>query len=116
MTNFPSQTYNVIGLMSGTSLDGLDIAFCRFNVENGGWKYEILDAETRPYNDEWKSRLQSLETADALQFQQANVDYGLFAGRLVSDFIVKNNIKADFVSSHGHTIFHQPESKLTVQI
>jgi anhydro-N-acetylmuramic acid kinase len=116
MTNLTPQTYNVIGLMSGTSLDGLDIAFCRFTVDKSIWQYEIINAETKPYSDEWKRTLLSLEKADANSFQQVNVDFGVYCGRAVSDFIVKYGIKADFVSSHGHTIFHQPEKKLTVQV
>ncbi len=116
MTNIISKEYNVIGLMSGTSLDGLDIAFCKFIIDNNKWTYEIIDAETIAYNDEWKQKLVALETSDALTFEQANVDYGLYLGQRVSDFIVKKNAKADFVSSHGHTIFHQPKNKLTVQI
>ena len=116
MTNINTKAYNVIGLMSGTSLDGLDIAYCRFSFANKQWEYEIINAETVIYSNEWKKTLLSLETTDALTFQQTNVDYGFYLGQRVSDFIIKNNIKADFVSSHGHTIFHQPEKKLTVQI
>lgn len=116
MTNVNSAQYNVIGLMSGTSLDGLDIAFCRFSVDNNQWKYEIVNAETIEYDDYWKKRILSLEKADGLTFQQTNADYGHYLGSLVSNFIVKYNIQADFVASHGHTIFHQPEKKLTVQI
>lgn len=108
--------YNVIGLMSGTSLDGLDIAFCRFTVDNSTWKYEIVSAQTVEYNEDWKQRILSLEKTDALSFQQTHVDYGHYLGGLVSEFIMRNNIKADFVASHGHTIFHQPAKKLTVQI
>lgn len=109
-------TYNVIGLMSGTSLDGLDMAFCRFNFENNQWKYEIKTAQTIAYSEQWKKTLLSLEKVDALTFQQTNIDYGHYLGGLVSDFILKNNIKADFIASHGHTIFHQPSKKLSVQV
>ncbi len=116
MTNINSKVYNVIGLMSGTSLDGLDIAFCKFTLDDNIWNYEIVQAETINYTDVWKQKLLSLESTNALDFQQANVDYGFFLGQRVSDFIIKNNINADFVSSHGHTVFHQPENKLTVQI
>ena len=108
--------YNVIGLMSGTSLDGLDIAFCRFSLDNSTWKYEIVSAQTVEYAEDWKQRILSLEKTDALSFQQTNVDYGHYLGGLVSEFIMRNNIKADFVASHGHTIFHQPAKKLTVQV
>lgn len=108
--------YNVIGLMSGTSLDGLDIAFCRFTVDNSVWTYEIVCAQTIAYPENWKQTILSLEKTDALTFQKANVDYGHYLGGLVSDFIIRHSIKADFVASHGHTIFHQPDKKLTVQI
>ncbi|MBN8695032.1 MAG: anhydro-N-acetylmuramic acid kinase [Bacteroidetes bacterium] len=116
MTNILQQKYDVIGLMSGTSLDGLDIAFCQFSVDNKQWKYEIVCAETIEYSDVWKQKLLSLETADALTFQLIHAEYGQFIGRLVADFIIKNSIKPDFVASHGHTIFHQPDKKLTVQV
>ncbi|MCX6296401.1 MAG: anhydro-N-acetylmuramic acid kinase [Bacteroidetes bacterium] len=116
MTNKNCTIYHVIGLMSGTSLDGLDIAFCRFSLDHDKWKYEILKAQTIPYSEHWKKVILGLETADALTFQQTNVDYGNYLGGMVSEFIIRNSIKADFVASHGHTIFHQPDKKLTVQI
>lgn len=116
MTNIDRGNYNVIGLMSGTSLDGLDIAFCRFSVDNNQWKYELINAQTIVYSEHWKQKLIGLETADARSFEQTHVDYGYYLGGLVSDFIVRHSIKADFVASHGHTIFHQPDKKLTVQI
>lgn len=115
MTN-TSAHYSVIGLMSGTSLDGVDIAFCRFSNDKNRWTYEIVHGETIGYPDSWKKILLNLEKADALTFQQTHVDYGLYLGALVADFIKKYDLKPDFVSSHGHTIFHQPEKKLTVQI
>lgn len=116
MTNFSTQIYNVIGLMSGTSLDGLDIAFCRFAVDKNTWNFEIIKAETKAYSEEWKDKLLSLEKADALKFQEIHTDFGFYCGRLVSDFIIKYGIKADFVASHGHTIFHQPDKRITVQV
>ncbi len=116
MSNTGMQKYNVIGLMSGTSLDGVDIAFCKFAFENKRWAYTIVQAETIAYSSAWKKTLLSLEKTDALSFQQTHVDYGLYLGKLVSDFVKKYRLKVDFVSSHGHTIFHQPQKKLTVQI
>jgi anhydro-N-acetylmuramic acid kinase len=108
--------YNVIGLMSGTSLDGVDIGFCRFCINENKWTYEIIRAETIAYSANWKQALLNCEKTDALTFQQTHTNYGFYLGKLVTDFIKKYNIKVDFVSSHGHTIFHQPEKKLTVQI
>jgi len=115
MTN-TSTYYSVIGLMSGTSLDGVDIAFCRFSIAENTWWYEIVQGETIPYSTFWKETLLSLEKTDALTFQQTQMDYGTYLGKLAADFIKKYNLKPDFVCSHGHTIFHQPEKKLTVQI
>lgn len=116
MTNTGVQKYNVIGLMSGTSLDGVDIAFCRFVLRNKRWTYTIVQAETITYPSSWKKALLSLEKTDALNFQQTHVEYGFYLGKLVSNFVKKHRITVDFVSSHGHTIFHQPQKKLTVQI
>jgi len=102
--------------MSGTSLDGVDIAFCKFIIDKNKWTYEIVHGETIPYPSYWKQLFLSLENTDALTFAQAHVDYGRYLGKLTADFVKKYNLKADFVSSHGHTVFHQPENKLTVQI
>jgi len=108
--------YNVIGLMSGTSLDGVDLAYCKFYLHNSQWSYDIIANETAPYDAFWKETLKSLEKKDAATFAQINTDYGHFLGKLVKTFIAINNINADFIASHGHTIFHQPKKKLTVQI
>ncbi len=108
--------YQVIGLMSGTSLDGLDIAFCEFSHDENHWKYKIQCAETIPYADQWKERLSTLESGSALEFVTADVEYGHLLGRLTSEFISKHNIQPDFIASHGHTIFHQPAKKITCQI
>jgi anhydro-N-acetylmuramic acid kinase len=116
MTNVATRKYDVIGLMSGTSLDGLDIAHCRFTPNANSWGFEIIQAETIVYTGDWKQRLINAENTDALTFQQLHVDYGFYLGQRVSDFIIKNNTQADFVASHGHTIFHQPEKRLTVQV
>lgn len=116
MTNVTPRKYHVIGLMSGTSLDGLDIAHCCFTSTANSWGFEIIQAETVAYTADWKQRLIAAETATALSFQQLDVDYGFYLGQRVSDFIIKNKVQADFVSSHGHTIFHQPDKRLTVQI
>ncbi len=125
-----TNSYQIIGLMSGTSLDGVDIAFCQFTFENNKWDYKIIKAQTIPYSNEWKKTLLSMEDTTALRFQQIHLEYGFYLGELVSNFITKYAIKPDFVSSHGHTIFHTDfncsllkldngdalKKKLTVQI
>ena len=108
--------YKVTGLMSGTSLDGVDIAFCTFNLKNGEWIYTIEKTETIPYPADWKSRLSDLENRSALEFVKTDAEYGHYLGKIVKAFHMNHNLKPDFIASHGHTIFHQPGSKFTSQI
>jgi len=108
--------YKVIGVMSGTSLDGVDIAYCVFSEQNGKWSYCIEYAETLPYNKAWKETLGTLENSTAFRFASVHKEYGHFLGKLVSDFIAKHHILPDSVASHGHTIFHQPDKRITCQI
>lgn len=108
--------YDVLGMMSGTSLDGVDIAHCRFTKSNNGWKFKLNHAETFPYENRWADRLQEafkLSKENLLEFDE---QYGKLLGGLASKFILKHNIHPDFISSHGHTIYHQPEIKKTLQI
>ncbi|MEI7661316.1 MAG: anhydro-N-acetylmuramic acid kinase [Bacteroidota bacterium] len=108
--------YRVIGLMSGTSLDGLDIAFCSFSPGDDRWSFSIECAETIPYPDHWKHILSTLESASALDFVTADIEYGHLLGSLTRGFIERHNIRPGFIASHGHTIFHQPDKRLTCQI
>ena len=107
--------YKVIGLMSGTSLDGVDIAFCKF-IFDKEWRFEIIHAETIEYPEEWLDRLVKLPQTHAEFLTQTNVEYGHYLGQITKDFIDRKKIKPEFISSHGHTIFHQPEKHFTLQI
>lgn len=108
--------FKTIGLMSGTSLDGVDIIYCIFKSINNKWLFEIKEATTYEYSDEWRQRLKTLDKKDAITFIKTHIDYGHFLGNLVQNFIKKNNLTPDLISSHGHTIFHQPEKRITTQI
>ncbi len=108
--------YKVIGLMSGTSLDGVDVAFCVFKEISGKWDFEIVKAETFPYENYWIKKLKNLHSKDALTFVKIHSEYGYFLGKLTSLFLSKHKLKPDFISSHGHTIFHQPDKSITFQI
>ena len=110
------ECFTVIGVMSGTSLDGLDIAFCRFKKQGQSWKYHILQAETVEYSSAWKRRLRSLNDSTAFDFVQADIGYGQFIGKTVKNFMERFKLKPDFISSHGHTVFHEPAKKMTSQI
>lgn len=112
--NYPDKV--VIGIMSGTSLDGLDIAACRFRGNQQNFEYELLAAETFGYTDDFKNRLANLMQASALDLAKTDADFGYLIGILVSEFVEKYNVQADLVASHGHTIFHQPQNGFTTQI
>jgi anhydro-N-acetylmuramic acid kinase len=109
------RTIKVIGLMSGTSLDGLDIALCEFS-DSAPYNYKIVSAETIPYNDSWKNILTSVENGSAMDLVLSNSLYGEYLGEMVIGFLSRLNQTVDFISSHGHTIFHQPNKKLTFQL
>ena len=110
------KTYFAIGLMSGTSLDGLDICYAKFqNITN--WEFEILKTETIPYSPEWKNHLQNAILLSAEDLLALDKEYGFYLGEKTQEFISKNNIvDLDFIASHGHTVFHQPQRKFTLQI
>ena len=102
--------------MSGTSLDGLDIACCEFDCMERQFAYKINVAETCPYSDEWREKLQTLPQQDAFTYAKTHVEYGHLMGQLVKKFMDDHHLKADFIASHGHTVFHQPDKGLTAQI
>jgi anhydro-N-acetylmuramic acid kinase len=112
------KTYRVIGLMSGSSLDGLDIAYCEFKGEKQTWTYDILTTSYVPYPTRWRLRLANLTLQNAITYMKTHAFFGHYLGELVSDFVSEQKIddEVDFIASHGQTIFHQPENKMTSQI
>ena len=109
--------YNVIGVMSGTSLDGIDLAHLLFSVNGGHWTFEILETQTVPYTDDWVNRLKNAVDFSESQLQTLNSDYTQLLGRTIAVFIARNQIEnIDAVCSHGHTILHQPQNGFTLQI
>ncbi len=110
-------TYRAIGLMSGTSLDGLDIACCVFTRQSNKWSFAIEKAETISYPHTWTARLSGAAQLSSAALLTLHSAYGSFLGEQCLKFIRKNRIKSiDFIASHGHTIFHQPENKFTFQL
>jgi len=105
-----------IGCMSGTSLDGLDMACVAFTPQGAGYAWQVLAAETVPFDERWHSRLYNLPTQSAETYAKTNVYFGHWLGRTVKDFIAKHGLSPDFVASHGQTIFHQPDKNFTAQI
>lgn len=108
--------FKVLGLMSGTSLDGLDIAYCRFTKKVSGWTYTIEVAETLRYTAAWKQKLSQAQLLGGEALLALDAEYGRYLGKACRDFIGKHGIKVDFIASHGHTIFHQPARGFTFQL
>lgn len=108
--------YNVIGVMSGTSLDGIDLAYISF-VKNNRWSFIIHEAETIPYTTNWISQLKSLTTHSIEALKILDDSYATLLSETITNFIQKYRIlDLDAVCSHGHTALHQPENGLTYQI
>lgn len=107
--------YTVAGIMSGSSLDGVDLALCHF-LKTGGWSFSIVRAGVVPYPEEWKQKLKNAPIMTGLELTNTHVEFGHYLGTLVREFLQQGNEKADFISSHGHTIFHQPDKGFTLQI
>ena len=105
-----------IGLMSGSSLDGLDIALVKFNENGERYSFQILAAETLPYPEYWTKQLSEAFHKQPEDLVQLDKDYGKYLGEQVLAFAKKHNATPDFVASHGHTIFHRPEEHYTLQI
>ncbi|MBC7695443.1 MAG: anhydro-N-acetylmuramic acid kinase [Burkholderiales bacterium] len=110
------QSIKILGLMSGTSLDGLDLALCEFSFADNKVKFQLVDSETIAYKPVWKERLQNVFDATAEQYFKLHSLYGEFTADSVNTFLLKHNQKPHYIASHGHTIFHRPELGFTTQI
>ena len=109
-------TYRVIGLMSGTSLDGLDMAYCEIRQQDGRWQFVLPVAETQAYDDAWHNRLSRITEVSGEDLMLADQQLGTWMGQRVRTFIEKHSLQPHFIASHGHTVFHQPERRLTYQV
>jgi anhydro-N-acetylmuramic acid kinase len=111
------QIYNVIGVMSGTSLDGVDLAHINFTRVNNVWQFKIIENETVAYSSQWFNKLKNATQSSESELQQLNKEYTNLLAEIIKNFISANNIEnLDAVCSHGHTILHQPQNGFTLQI
>lgn len=109
--------YYAIGLMSGSSLDGLDICYARFETVNNSWQYKILTTTCSSYSREWEEKLRQAIYLSAKDYMLLHCAYGKYIGEKLLEFIRVNKIeKIDLISSHGHTSFHVPAAGMTGQI
>jgi len=116
--NSKNMIYRAIGIMSGSSLDGLDIAFTEFTETGGKWNYEIIATQCLTYTNEWKKKLLTAVDLSALSYQLLHSEYGHYIGNAVNKFIAQNNLhhRVNLIASHGHTTFHLPHKKMTAQL
>ncbi|MFE3868459.1 anhydro-N-acetylmuramic acid kinase [Flavobacterium sp. LS2P90] len=111
------ERYNVIGVMSGTSLDGVDLAHIQFRVEDKKWSFEIIESETISYSSDWINSLKTAVNFSITELDDLNQKYTELLAMTISNFIKKYNIEnIDAVCSHGHTVLHQPQKGFTLQI
>lgn len=108
--------FKVIGLMSGSSLDGLDIAYVNFSHDNKKWFFQIVEAGNVPYTDEWKNKLSEAFNKNESELKELDIEYGKYLGSITKKFIKKYELDPKLIASHGHTIFHMPEKGYTLQI
>lgn len=115
MISSTREKYHVLGIMSGTSLDGVDLALCEFKIEGNNWMFEINKAQTIDYSKDWKKKLESAHLLKKVQLDDLHLEYGRFTGSLANSFL-KGLPKPDYIASHGHTIFHEPVKGITFQL
>ena len=110
--------YRAIGLMSGSSLDGLDIAYIHFFENAGKWTFDIIEADCYPYSSALRHQLQSATSLNAFNYQLLHTEYGHYLGEQVNAFINKYQLhyQVQVIASHGHTTFHIPAKKMTAQL
>jgi anhydro-N-acetylmuramic acid kinase len=106
----------VIGLMSGTSLDGLDLCACEFTNNQNSIEFRIVHADTIPYSEDWKEQLNNAPHLSGENLIKLHHNLGDYFGNSTIDFIQRNQLNPALISSHGHTIFHQPQNGFTLQI
>jgi anhydro-N-acetylmuramic acid kinase len=110
--------YRAIGLMSGSSLDGLDIAFVEFQEQGGKWNYEIVQADCYSYTPEWTEKLRNAINLPAREYQLLHTAYGHYIGQEINRFIDTHQLhyKIAVIACHGHTTFHMPAQQMTAQL
>lgn len=106
--------YKALGVMSGSSLDGVDLALCTFTLKDDRWSFSLDDGCTVPYTAAFQERLQATMAGSALELARLDRDLGDMIGNACKEFLRGRPV--DVIGSHGHTIYHKPDEGLTLQI
>lgn len=108
------QKMTILGIMSGSSLDGIDMALCEFSGSPDRLKWKITQAICVPMPADWKIRLTTLPNSSAMELALADYEFGYFIGELCHKHF--GNERIDYIASHGHTVFHSPDKGMTFQL
>lgn len=108
--------FKILGLMSGTSLDGLDLCYCHINKDIDQWSFEIVETKNIAYSDDMQSELKGSIYLLADELLQFHNTYGTWLGQQAKQFMTEKKLEVDFIASHGHTSHHQPKNGLTFQL
>ncbi len=114
--NKQNKSHRVLGIMSGTSLDGLDFCLSDFYFQNNQWNFTIIEATTFNYSKQWETKLKEAENLSGEKLIQLHFEYGKYIGDKAREFIDQFQLKTDLIASHGHTIFHQIDKGFTFQL
>ena len=109
-------SFQILGLMSGSSLDGLDLAHCHFEKSGQSWKGEILKAHTFPFPEKLESQLRTIRQTSFADAAETEAVFVRFCAESIGRFISKFNLEPMAIASHGHTVFHKPAGRYTLQI
>ncbi|HRC78296.1 MAG TPA: anhydro-N-acetylmuramic acid kinase [Bacteroidales bacterium] len=116
MKNFNNKMeYNIIGMMSGTSCDGVDLVLVKY-FNNNNWQFDVLKTQTFAYSHEWKNLLNNAFYLKGEEIINLNFRYSHYLSDLIREFLSTINANVDFISMHGHTIWHNPAAGYTYQL
>jgi anhydro-N-acetylmuramic acid kinase len=107
--------YIVLGIMSGTSLDGLDLAICSFSRNQDKWNWKLLESKTISYSPDLRNQLENAPFLSGQGIIELDNEFGCFIGMQSKEFIDETGLQVNLISSHGHTVYHQPDRRLTFQ-
>lgn len=108
--------FYALGLMSGTSCDGLDVVLTHFDFSDNTPKFEVIKSKTYNYDQQTRKMLLSLHLLSAEELRRADINFARLSAAAVNDFTKDINVEIDFIASHGHTVFHNPSENYTFQI
>jgi len=112
-----NQSFFVVGVMSGTSLDGIDLSLVEFKFKDNEWRYNFISSNTEDYSTDWRARLAQARYKSKIELETLDSEYTSFLGDKIREFIESNSkYPIDLVCSHGHTVFHEPDKGITYQM